>query len=78
MSKKDIMKNCMNKEINFKDIPEATEDFWKKAVVIMPDVKKTAISIRLDDQIIDFFKKQGNGYQSRINAVLRSYVEHSA
>ena len=50
------------------------KDFdWSEAVLIMPS-KKKAISIRVDDDVLDFFKKQGPGYQRRINAVLRSYM----
>jgi uncharacterized protein (DUF4415 family) len=41
----------------------------------VPPLKKP-VSIRLDADIIDFFKAQGAGYQTRINAVLRHYVEH--
>jgi uncharacterized protein (DUF4415 family) len=48
---------------------------WSDAVLVMPP-KKKAISIRVDDDVLDFFKQQGAGYQRRINAVLRSYVEH--
>jgi uncharacterized protein (DUF4415 family) len=36
--------------------------------------KKKAISIRLDDDIVDFFQATGKGYQTRINAVLRHFV----
>lgn len=46
---------------------------WTKAEVVVPP-KKQAISIRLDQDLIDFFKKQGPGYQRRINAVLRGYM----
>jgi uncharacterized protein (DUF4415 family) len=37
--------------------------------------KKKAISIRVDEDVLDYFKQQGAGYQRRINAVLRSYME---
>ncbi|KAF0134305.1 MAG: hypothetical protein FD139_3357 [Methylocystaceae bacterium] len=47
---------------------------WCKAEVVTPP-KKQAISIRLDQDLIDYFKAQGPGYQRRINAVLRSYVK---
>jgi uncharacterized protein (DUF4415 family) len=47
---------------------------WSKAVLVVPP-KKKAISIRLDEDVLDFFKAGGDGYQRRINAVLRSYVE---
>src|SRR5262252_2873667 len=47
---------------------------WSEAVLVVPP-KKKAISIRLDPDVLDFFKNEGPGYQRRINAVLRSYVE---
>jgi uncharacterized protein (DUF4415 family) len=47
---------------------------WSKAEVVTPP-KNQAISIRLDQDLIDYFKAQGPGYQWRINAVLRSYVK---
>ena len=52
----------------FKDID------WSKAVFVIPP-KKKAISIRVDEDVLNYFKKQGIGYQRRINAVLRSFVE---
>ena len=47
---------------------------WSKAVIVVPP-KKKAISIRVDPDVLEFFKNEGPGYQRRINAVLRSYVE---
>src|SRR6185437_12329341 len=47
---------------------------WSKATIVYP-VPKNAISIRLDKEVIDFFKAQGRGYQTRINAVLRHYMQ---
>lgn len=46
---------------------------WSNAVLVVPPRKK-AISIRLDEDILDFFKRGGAGYQRRMNAVLRSYM----
>lgn len=77
MKKKSILKKSTGKEIDFSDIPETDEGFWADAEVKMP-TGKTAISIRIDDDVLAFFRKQGKGYQAKINAVLRSYVEHSA
>ena len=48
---------------------------WSKAEVFYPP-KKQAVSIRLDEDVLDYFRAQGPGYQTRINAVLRAYVEH--
>jgi len=47
---------------------------WSKAVVVIPP-KKKAISIRVDEDVLDYFQKEGAGYQRRINAVLRSYMQ---
>ncbi len=47
---------------------------WSKATFV-PAPAKQPISIRLDADILDFFKSQGSGYQSRINRVLRHYME---
>lgn len=47
---------------------------WSKAKMVIPDRKK-AISIRLDPDIIDFFQATGKGYQTRINSVLRHFVD---
>ncbi|RAI44437.1 BrnA antitoxin family protein [Rhodoplanes roseus] len=47
---------------------------WSVAELVVPP-KKTAISIRMDDDVLDFFKAEGAGYQRRINAVLRSYMD---
>ena len=44
---------------------------WSEADLVIPGRKK-AISIRVDQDVLDFFKKTGDGYQRRINAVLRS------
>lgn len=55
---------------------EIDNDFWRKARVVMPGERlKTPITIRLDSDVLDWFKAQGSGYQTRINAVLRSFVE---
>jgi len=48
--------------------------FWDNAEVRMPE-NKQQITLRLDPEVIRFFKQTGKGYQSRMGAVLRSYVE---
>lgn len=45
------------------------------AIIVESDDAKTAVSIRLDKEVLDYFKADGRGYQTRINAVLRSFVE---
>ncbi|MEK7270847.1 MAG: BrnA antitoxin family protein [Planctomycetota bacterium] len=59
--------------IDFSEIPRLDAEFWKKAQVRMPQ-KKASINIRLDQDVLDWFRGMGHGYQTRMNAVLRSYV----
>ena len=49
---------------------------WSKAVLVMPK-RKEAISIRLDEDVLSYFKGLGSGYQTRINAVLRHFMEQA-
>jgi uncharacterized protein (DUF4415 family) len=55
----------------FKDID------WSDAVLVIP-ARKKAISIRVDEDVLDYFKSQGEGYQRGINAVLRSNMQQKA
>jgi uncharacterized protein (DUF4415 family) len=58
--------------------PDWSDDWnWSDAVLVIPP-RKTAISIRVDDDVLAFFKKQGGGYQRRMNAVLRSYMDQTS
>jgi uncharacterized protein (DUF4415 family) len=57
------------------DIPELDDHFWETAKMVTPISKKT-VSLRLDSDILDWFKSQGKGYQSMINNILRTYVNH--
>ena len=55
--------------------PELGPDFWKQARVVYPDGPKQQLTMRLDADMVEWFKEQGKGYQTRMNAVLRSYYE---
>lgn len=61
-------------DIDFSDIPELGEKFFKEARVVMPPGKKQ-LTLRLDADVLEWMKAQGKGYQSRINAILRAYYE---
>jgi uncharacterized protein (DUF4415 family) len=63
-----------DKDINFSDIPEQGKAFFKRALLRLPEAK-TAVTIRLDRQVLNWFKAKGPGYQTRINALLRAYME---
>ena len=49
---------------------------WLAAAHVVEPVKKQAISLRLDPDVVDWFRNTGPRYQSRMNAVLRAFVEH--
>lgn len=66
-----------DEDIDTSDIPELGDHFWANAKVVMP-VQKKAISLRVDEDIHIWFKPQGRGYQTRMNAVLRAYMEAPA
>lgn len=54
--------------------PQEFEVDWSRARLVIPEAK-TPVSIRLDPDVLAFFKAQGKGYQTRINAVLRAWME---
>ncbi len=57
--------------------PEAESlgaEFWSSARVVMP-AGKTSVHLRLDSDVVDWFKANGKGHLTRMNAVLRAYVE---
>lgn len=54
--------------------PDKGEFDWSQEQITIPQPKK-AISLRVDRDIIEFFKSEGKGYQTRMNAVLRSYMK---
>ena len=62
-----------DEDIDFSDIPELGPSFFVRAI-IWPGPKKQ-ITLRVDPDVLTFFRKQGRGYQTVINAVLRKYME---
>ena len=54
---------------------ELDEDFWRKAKLVMPAPKKKSIHLRVDSDVLEWFRSQGKGYLSRMNAILRAYYE---
>jgi uncharacterized protein (DUF4415 family) len=67
------IRSMKDRDIDFSDIPELNEDFFNEAI-LWPG-KKKQITIRLDPDVVNFYKKDGPGYQSRINKILRRYME---
>ena len=63
-----------DKDIDYSEIPEFDEAFLRSVEMKITPEKKS-ISLRVDADVLDWMKGQGKGYQSRINAILRSYYE---
>lgn len=61
-------------DIDYSDIPELDDAFFETAALVTPS-SKTQITVRLDDDVLEWFRGQGKGYQTRMNAVLKAYVE---
>ena len=63
-----------DEQIDTSDAPYRPEAIWMKAATDLPLIKQQ-ITLRIDAEVLEFFKHTGRRYQSRINAVLRAYVE---
>src|ERR1700680_2160701 len=61
-------------EIDFSEIPKLGKSFWASAKLALPE-PKDRLTIRVDHDVVQWLKKHGKGYQTRINAILRSYME---
>lgn len=55
-----------------RDVPP---EFWENAAPLAARPKKKAVSLRVDQDVFDWFRVQGEGHLTRMNAVLRSYFE---
>lgn len=55
------------------ELADLPEDFWGEAELRLP-IAKQAISLRVDEDVLEWFRSLGPRYQSRMNAVLRSYM----
>jgi uncharacterized protein (DUF4415 family) len=65
-------------EIDLSESPEIPPKMFAKAILrqgLKPVFKKTLFTLRLDQDILNWFRKRGRGYQTRINALLRAYME---
>ncbi len=63
-----------DEQIDYSDAPALSDAVWVKSAAELPQ-NKQQITLRIDADVLGFFKHTGKRYQSRINAVLRSYVE---
>ena len=71
----DTMKD---KDINLSDLAEVAPDKFAQAIIrkgLKPVQKKSQITLRVDTDVLNWFKAQGKGYQTNINALLKAYME---
>lgn len=71
----DAMKD---EDIDLSDIPEVTPEMFARAVLrrnFKPIPRKKQLTLRVDSDVVDWYKKQGQGYQTRINSLLRAYMK---
>ena len=67
-----------DEDIDLSDCPEITPEKFAKAVVrsgLPVDKNKVQVTLRIDSDVLDWFKSQGRGYQTQINSLLRAYME---
>jgi uncharacterized protein (DUF4415 family) len=55
------------------DAPILPRRFWRNAMLLTPGGKRQ-VTLRLDAEVLDYFRRDGRGYQTRINRVLRAFV----
>ena len=70
---KRALRELRNEDIDLSDIPELTTG-WRRVSELIPPGNKEQITLRLDADVLQFFKSTGRRYQSRINAALREYM----
>lgn len=67
-----------DEDIDFSDIPEITPEMFARGVIrrgLKPVPRKEQLTLRVDGDVLQWYKKQGRGYQTRINQLLRAYME---
>jgi uncharacterized protein (DUF4415 family) len=68
------LRQMRDADIDDSDIPKLDRSFWKCAKLTMPE-PKDRLTIRVDHDVVEWLKRAGSGYQTRINAILRSYMK---
>lgn len=67
-----------DEEIDLSDIPVVTPELFARGIVrrgLKPIAKKSQLTLRVDQDVLTWFRSQGRGYQTRINSLLRAYMD---
>jgi uncharacterized protein (DUF4415 family) len=65
-----------DEDIDTSDIPERDEAFWRNARLVKPD-RTEPVTLRVKRSVLEAFKAEGKGYQTRMNAVLETYIRQA-
>jgi uncharacterized protein (DUF4415 family) len=68
-----VLAERSNEDVDYSDIPEVDDSFFATAELVQP-TSKLQVTMRIDADVLDWFRSQGKGYQARINAVLKAYM----
>ena len=72
------VKAMTDRDIDLSDSPELTPRMFARAIVrrgLKPIPPKAQLTLRVDQDVLEWFRKRGRGYQTKINALLRAYME---
>lgn len=67
-----------DKDIDYSDIPPVTAEQFAKGILrkdLKPAPGKKQITLRIDEDVLDWFRRRGRGYQTQINDLLREYMK---
>ena len=67
-----------DEDVDLSDIPEVSPEMFARAIVrrgLKPVSRKAQLTLRVDSEVLDWFRKQGQGYQTKINAFLKAYKD---
>ncbi len=71
------LSNLKEDEIDLSECPEVTPEMFARAIVrkgLKPIARKSQITLRIDSEVLSWFRKHGSGYQTRINSLLKAYM----
>lgn len=71
------IKAMKDEDIDYSDISELDADFWNNAILRAPKDAKVPVALRLDPDVLAWFKEQGSGHTSRMAAILKHFYEHN-
>lgn len=67
-----------DEDIDFSDIPEVPAEMFARGILrrgLKPVIRKKQLTLRVDSDVVEWYQKQGPGYQTRINSLLRAYMK---